>query len=62
MAAIVELVMAIEEEFGMEIPNRDTAKLDTVGRSAPIPIMTGHGEGNLSMRLRVPRTGSALKA
>ncbi|MFC4311916.1 phosphopantetheine-binding protein [Steroidobacter flavus] len=29
---IVELVMAIEEEFGIEIPNPDAAKLDTVGK------------------------------
>ncbi len=28
---IVELVMALEEEFGMEIPDEDADKLKTVG-------------------------------
>lgn len=29
----VELVMAFEEEFGIEIPDEDAEKLTTVGRS-----------------------------
>lgn len=28
----VELIMAIEKEFGMDIPNRDAEKLDTAGK------------------------------
>lgn len=28
---IVELIMAIEEEFGIEIPDSETEKLNTVG-------------------------------
>lgn len=30
----VELVMALEEEFGIEIPNEDAARLETVGEIA----------------------------
>lgn len=29
---IIELIMAIEEDLGMEIPNHEAAKLDTVGK------------------------------
>ena len=28
----VELIMAIEKEFGINIPNHDAAKLETVGK------------------------------
>jgi acyl carrier protein len=28
----VELIMAIEKEFGIDIPNHDAAKLETVGK------------------------------
>lgn len=28
---IVELVMALEDEFGIEIPDEDTEKMETVG-------------------------------
>jgi acyl carrier protein len=28
----VELIMAVEKEFGMDIPNDDAAKLETVGQ------------------------------
>jgi acyl carrier protein len=30
---IVELVMAFEEKFGIEIPDEDAQKLDTVGKA-----------------------------
>jgi acyl carrier protein len=30
----VELVMALEEEFGMEIPDEDAEKITTVGEAA----------------------------
>jgi acyl carrier protein len=30
----VELVMALEEEFGIEVPDEDAAKLTTVGKVA----------------------------
>jgi|UniRef100_A0A7C3UR91 acyl carrier protein len=30
---IVELVMAFEEKFGIEIPDEDSQKLDTVGKA-----------------------------
>lgn len=30
---IVELVMALEEEFGMEIPDEDAEKITTVGEA-----------------------------
>lgn len=30
---IVELVMAFEEKFGLEIPDEDAQKLDTVGKA-----------------------------
>ena len=30
---VVELVMALEEEFGIEIPDEDTDKIQTVGDS-----------------------------
>jgi acyl carrier protein len=42
----VELIMAIEEEFGMKIPNHDAAKLDTVGQiSAYIQSRLEHQRG-----------------
>jgi len=40
---IVELVMAFEEEFGVEIPDEDTEKIRTVGDA--IKYITEKGEG-----------------
>ena len=38
----VELVMAFEEEFGMEIPDEDAEKLQTVGDA--ISYIQGHSQ------------------
>jgi len=39
----VELVMALEEEFGAEIPDEEAEKLTTVGEA--IDYITGKGAG-----------------
>ncbi len=39
----VELVMAFEEEFGMEIPDEDAEKLQTVGDA--IQYIQNHSQG-----------------
>jgi acyl carrier protein len=39
----VELVMAFEEEFGMEIPDEEAEKLQTVGDA--INYITSHQQG-----------------
>jgi len=39
----VELVMAFEEEFGMEIPDEEAEKLQTVGDA--INYIQGHAQG-----------------
>ena len=39
----VELVMAFEEEFGIEIPDEDAEKLQTVGDA--ITYITNHNAG-----------------
>jgi acyl carrier protein len=36
----VELVMALEEEFGMEIPDEDAEKITTVGEA--VKYIAGH--------------------
>ena len=36
----VELVMALEEEFGMEIPDEDAEKITTVGEA--VKYISGH--------------------
>ena len=38
----VELVMALEEEFSIEIPDEDAEKITTVG--AAVSYITEHGE------------------
>jgi acyl carrier protein len=40
----VELVMAFEEEFGMEIPDEEAEKLQTVGDA--IKYIQGHAQGS----------------
>jgi len=40
----VELVMAFEEEFGMEIPDEEAEKLQTVGDA--IKYIEAHGQGS----------------
>mgnify|MGYP001567968201 FL=1 len=40
---LIELVMAMEEEFSIEMPDEDTEKLDTVGKLIQyIQEKTGH--------------------
>lgn len=43
---MVELVMAVEEEFGFEIPDEDTDALTTVGKAVEYVERRSNPDGN----------------
>ena len=54
---IVELVMAMEEEFDIEIPDDDAEQLQTIGDA----IAYLHGDGSRA-RCRIPRENAAASS